>query len=34
MELVVDGLFKICACVAVDGTKPPGRTAEKCPPPM
>jgi len=28
MELVVDSLFKVCTCVAVDGTKRPGRTAE------
>ena len=27
MELVVDSLFKVCTCVAVDGTKRPGRTA-------
>jgi hypothetical protein len=24
--IVVDGLFKVCACVAVDGTKRPVRT--------
>jgi hypothetical protein len=27
IELVVDSLFKVCTCVAVDGTKRPGRTA-------
>ena len=26
MELVVDRLFKVCTCVAVDGTKRPSRT--------
>jgi len=30
MELVVDSLFKVCTCVAVDGTKRPDRTAGIC----